>query len=208
MSFHATKFFHTFEGGAITTNDDSLANKIRLMINFGFKGYDNVISLGTNGKMNEISAAMGLTMMDQLKEMIGDNKSKYMLYDRLLGLIDGIRLLRYHEDNKANYQYIVLEIDESKAGIHRDLVLKIFHAENILSRRYFYPGCHRMEPYRCEASEDKGSLKETEALSERIMCLPTGPSLDKGRIESICALLKFIITHSREIKDKASEKFV
>src|SRR6185369_3387994 len=68
FSFHATKFFNTFEGGAVTTNDDDLAEKIRLMKNFGFAGYDQVIYLGTNGKMSEVSAAMGLTSLESLDD--------------------------------------------------------------------------------------------------------------------------------------------
>ncbi len=208
MSFHATKFFNTLEGGAVTTNDDALAERIRLMINFGFEGYDNVICAGTNGKMNEVSAAMGLTMMDHLKTTIEDNESKYALYERLLGSIEGIQFMRYNGDNKANYQFIVLELDESKMKLQRDLMIKIFHAENIVVRRYFYPGCHRMEPYRSQANVVKNSLKETEALSERIICLPTGPSIDKEKIENICAFLKFIIVHGSEISDKALENIL
>ena len=77
FSFHATKFFNTFEGGAVATNDDALAKKIRLMKNFGFSGYDNVIYIGTNGKMNELSAAMGLTGLESLKDFITVNKRNY-----------------------------------------------------------------------------------------------------------------------------------
>ena len=74
FSFHATKFLNTFEGGAVVTNNDVLADRIRLMKNFGFKGYDNVIYIGTNGKMNELSAAMGISSLDKLEEIISLNQ--------------------------------------------------------------------------------------------------------------------------------------
>ena len=80
FSFHATKFFNTFEGGAVVTNDDELAAKIRLMTNFGFAGYDNVIYVGTNGKMSEVSAAMGLTGLESLDEFIATNLHNYEAY--------------------------------------------------------------------------------------------------------------------------------
>ena len=80
FSFHATKFFNTFEGGAVVTNDDDLAAKIRLMTNFGFAGYDNVIYVGTNGKMPEVSAAMGLTGLESLDEFIAANRRNHAAY--------------------------------------------------------------------------------------------------------------------------------
>ena len=80
FSFHATKFFNTFEGGAIATNDDQLAHKLRLMKNFGFEGKDNVIHLGTNAKMSEISAAMGLASFAKIDEFVDTNKRNYQLY--------------------------------------------------------------------------------------------------------------------------------
>src|SRR5207247_3514885 len=78
FSFHATKFFNTFEGGAVTTNDDELAEKIRLMKNFGFSGFDNVIYIGTNGKMNELSAVMGLTGLESLNDFVYINRRNYL----------------------------------------------------------------------------------------------------------------------------------
>src|SRR5438477_2964192 len=148
FSFHATKFVNTFEGGAIVTNDSELAEKLRLMRNFGFAGLDTVTSVGTNGKMSEASAAMGLTCLESLDGFIEANRRNYHLYKQQLARIPGISLLRYQEDEKCNYQYAVLEIDEAVTGISRDMLDEILWAENVLTRRYFYPGCHLMEPYR------------------------------------------------------------
>jgi len=109
FSFHATKFFNTFEGGAVVTNDDDFAYKVRLMRNFGFVGYDNVICLGTNGKMNEVCAAMGLINLENIDKFIEINYRNYKCYQRELEDIEGVRLLPYDEKEKCNFQYIVLE---------------------------------------------------------------------------------------------------
>jgi dTDP-4-amino-4,6-dideoxygalactose transaminase len=80
FSFHATKFINSFEGGAIATNDDALNEKLRLMKNFGFAGFDKVIYLGTNGKMSEVSAAMGLTSLESIDEFVAVNRRNYEAY--------------------------------------------------------------------------------------------------------------------------------
>src|SRR5947207_1988085 len=113
FSFHATKFFNTFEGGAVVTDDDGLASRIRLMKNFGFSGYDNVVYIGTNGKMTEMAAAMGLTSLESLNKFVEHNRDNYLEYRQQLGGLDGVSLLSYDPPNKYNYQYIVAEIDES-----------------------------------------------------------------------------------------------
>src|SRR5207249_2174991 len=169
FSFHATKFLNTFEGGAVVTNDDELAAKIRLMRNFGFAGYDIVSSFGTNGKMSEVSAAMGLTSLESLEKFVAANYRNYKEYRQQLAEVPGVSLLTYNQDEKCNYHYIVLEIDEGALGITRDQLDDILWAENVLSRRYFYPGCHRMEPYRTRSVQASLSLHETEKLAARVL---------------------------------------
>src|SRR6266568_2706279 len=153
FSFHATKVLNTFEGGAVVTNDNELAAKIQLMRNFGFAGYDIVSSLGTNGKMSEVSAAMGLTSLESLEKFVTANYRNYEEYRQELAEVPGVSVLAYDQDEKCNYHYIVLEIDEGALGIARDQLDDILWAENVLSRRYFYPGCHRMEPYRTRSAQ-------------------------------------------------------
>ena len=189
FSFHATKFFNTFEGGAVATNDDELANKIRLMKNFGFHGYDNVIYIGTNGKMTEVCAAMGLTNLESLDVFIATNKRNYELYREGLGNIPGMRLMAYDKAHSLNYQYIVLEVDEELFGMSRDALVDLLHAHNVIARRYFYPGCHRMEPYRSFFPHSGLLLPETERLVGRVMLLPTGTSLNDSQIRTICGLI-------------------
>jgi dTDP-4-amino-4,6-dideoxygalactose transaminase len=190
FSFHATKFFNAFEGGAIVTNDDELAASVRLMRNFGFAGYDQVTSVGTNGKMSEISAAMGLTGLESLEEFIAVNYRNYKCYQRELADQPGIRLFPHNEVERGNYQYITVEIDESVTRLSRDRLMQVLWAENILARRYFYPGCHRMEPYRSYYSHAAQSLSETEKVTERVFCLPTGMSVTSTDIAVICRIIR------------------
>jgi len=203
FSFHATKFFNSFEGGAITTNNDELAQRMRSMRNFGFAGLDNVVDLGTNGKMSEISAAMGLTSLESLDEFIDVNRRNYHGYFVGLDGIPGIQLIQYDPQEKNNYQYVVIEIHEETA-ISRDLLVEILHAENVRARRYFFPGCHQMEPYR---SKSGLSLPETEKLSRRVLQLPTGTAVNDKDIEKICNIIRFVVHASDDILKKMEQEY-
>lgn len=201
FSFHATKFFNTFEGGAIATNDDDLAARIRLMRNFGFSGYDNVISIGTNGKMSEVSAAMGLTNLKSLDDFVSANYRNYRKYQQELSKIPGVSFIQYDEREKCNFQYMAVEVDSQITGIHRDVLIKVLHAENVRARRYFWPGCHRMEPYRSYFPNSYLSLPQTEKIAYRIMVLPTGSAVSEADIETICAILRTAIDNAEEIRE-------
>ena len=200
FSFHATKFFNTFEGGAITTNDDDLAAKMRLMKNFGFAGQDRVIYVGTNGKMNEVSAAMGLTSLESLDEFIDTNRTNYECYREALSGVAGINMLAYDTLERCNYQYVVLEVDETVAGLSRDELVKVLWAENVMARRYFYPGCHRMEPYRSDPFYVSTELPVTEALSERLITLPTGTVVGPEYIDKIGEIIRTAIQRAPELR--------
>jgi dTDP-4-amino-4,6-dideoxygalactose transaminase len=202
FSFHATKFFNTFEGGAIVTNNDELAAKIRLMKNFGFSGYDNVIYIGTNGKMSEVSAAMGLTSLESLDDFISVNYRNYKQYEHELAGIPGISLFTYGETEKSNYQYVVLEVDQSATQVSRDQLIHILSSENVLARRYFYPGCHRMEPYRSYFPHVGLLLPETEKLVQRVLLLPTGTAVGLGEITTICEIIRLVVVRGEEVRGK------
>lgn len=204
FSFHATKFFNTFEGGAVVTNDDELAARVRLMKNFGFAGYDNVIYIGTNGKMNEVSAAMGLTGLESLDEFIAVNYRNYKEYERQLEGMLGVQLVTHDETEKRNYQYIILEIDEAVTHVSRDQLVEILHAENVLARRYFYPGCHQMEPYRSHFPHAGLLLPETEKLVNRVLSLPTGTAVGTDEIGKVCQIVRFAVEHGAEIGSRLS----
>ncbi|MEK6334556.1 MAG: DegT/DnrJ/EryC1/StrS family aminotransferase [Acidobacteriota bacterium] len=197
FSFHATKFINSFEGGAVVTNDDELALKMRLMRNFGFTYYDQTDSVGTNGKMSEVSAAMGLTNLECIDEFISINYRHYKQYEKELAGLAGVRIIPYDEGEKCNYQYVVLEIDPGTIGLTRDVLMKALHVENVLVRRYFYPGCHRMEPY--HSSFPDLVLPETERVAERVLCLPTGTGVTAEQITVICKLIGSVVQNGVEV---------
>ena len=202
FSFHATKFFNSFEGGAVVTNDDGLAGKIRLMKNFGFAGYDNVVYVGTNGKMTEVAAAMGLTSLESLDDFIAVNRRNYEHYRAGLERVPGIRLIDYDPAERCNYQYVVVEIDEEAVGLSRDDLQHVLWAENVLARRYFYPGCHRMEPYRTSFPNAGRLLPESERLAQRVLSLPTGTAVGPAEIAKVCRIISFAVAHAPQVRER------
>lgn len=189
LSFHATKFFNTFEGGAVVTNDDALAEAMRLMRNFGFADLDKVIHPGTNGKMIEIAAAMGLVNLRSLDDVIAANRRNYMAYRESLRGIDGVRLLEYDEGERNNYQYVVLEVDDGCAA-SRDTLVAALRAENVFARRYFWPGCHNMEPYRSLFPHAGLVLPATDAVARSVVVLPTGQTMDPDMIATVAQIIR------------------
>lgn len=188
FSFHATKFFNTFEGGAVVTDDDDLAAQMRLMKNFGFSGYDNVIYPGTNGKMTEVCAAMGLTGLEGLAAFTGVNRRNHAAYREGLRGLDGIRLLEFREETTPNYQYVVAEVDAA-FPLTRDELVAVLHAERILARRYFWPGCHRMEPYRSLFPHAGLMLPATIGVADRVVVLPTGTAVTEADVRTVCDVI-------------------
>jgi len=192
LSFHATKFFNTFEGGAVLTNDNALAEKMRLMRNFGFAGLDNVIHPGTNGKMIEIAAAMGLVNLDAIDSVVEANRNNHHTYRQQLDGLPGIRLLAFDETERNNYQYVVMEVG-TECTVSRDRIIEALHAENILARKYFWPGCHNMKPYRELYPHAGLMLPNTQQVANRVVVLPTGTTMRKEMVETVVAVIRTIV---------------
>jgi dTDP-4-amino-4,6-dideoxygalactose transaminase len=189
FSFHATKFLNSFEGGAVATNSASLAEKLRLMRNFGFQGYDNVVHSGVNGKMIEACAAMGLVNLQSAPDFIAENIRNFRAYEERLAELQWLRLLPYDEHERNNWQYIVVEFDET-SPLTRDEALSALHAENIFARRYFWPGCHKMAPYRQLFPDADRTLPNTNRVARHVLVLPTGNSIRDGDVETVCSVLR------------------
>lgn len=192
FSFHATKFINCLEGGVVVTNNDALAKQMRMMTNFGFTGYDRVEYLGINGKMNEVCAAMGLTNLEAMDEIIAANRRNYLAYCRELESVPGVSVIHYDPDERNNYQYVVIEVDPDVCPRNRDEIVEALHAENIIARKYFWPGCHRMEPYRTTQPEAWRNLPETERVAARVIVLPTGQAVDMSHVENITSIIRGI----------------
>lgn len=180
LSFHATKLFHTIEGGALIINDDSLVEKARYLINFGIENTESIPELGTNAKMNEFEAAMGLCMLDEIEVISQRRKVVYERYEKELGA-----LVQFQEKNvnaTQNYSYfpIILKDEEETLNVQHAL-----NHQKIFPRRYFYPSLdtlHYIEP--------KQYCKHSRDIAKRILCLPIYPELKKEDQINIIDIIK------------------
>jgi len=203
LSFHATKIFGTFEGGATLTNDAELDARIKFLRNFGFKDYDDVEYMGLNGKMTEASAAMGLAALPEVSRRIERCQRTYGLFRERLNGLPGIRLHPVGEKGRGNFQYIVMQIDEKEFGVSRKVVYRVLWKENVMGRRYFYPGCHGMAFYRAAYPTPPGRLPVTDAVSERILCLPSNLKNPDRDVARIVGVLRAIHQNAKEVKQWA-----
>jgi dTDP-4-amino-4,6-dideoxygalactose transaminase len=197
FSFHATKFVNTGEGGAITTNDERLAARLRSERRFGFDSEEGPLDAGTNGKMAEICAAVGLTYLECFDQLIAANQATHRKYQDGLAGIPGVSILALDEGDRNNHQYVVTEIDESRAGLSRDELMRVLQADNILAKRYFYPGCHRTIPGR---HGEAGQLPVTEKLVGSVLVLPGGASISPDQVETVCETLRLAVENGDEIR--------
>lgn len=194
FSFHATKVLNTFEGGAILTDDDRLANTLTKMRNFGFVGADTVAIAGLNAKMSEPCAAMGLASLPQLADVIAANRAMDARFRAALADIPGLRLVA--SPAGSNFHYLVAEVDAAQFGLSRDALLYALHTEGVFARRYYYPGCHRTAPF---LSADTDPLPVTEAMGRRILQLPTGTSVTAEEVVEIGRLIRLCHVHAADI---------
>ena len=181
FSLHATKIFSSGEGGAITTNCDTLAEKLKYMRNFGFCQRDETNGLGINGKMSELSAAYGLSHLDDLELNISNNKRIYELYLDIFSKNENISFLNYNFDGQSNYQYIVARV----INLKRDEIVNYYHRNKVYVRRYFFPGCHRMLPYKNDPRYRNVKLPNTEEVSKNIIVFPTGRQMNKESVQRL-----------------------
>jgi dTDP-4-amino-4,6-dideoxygalactose transaminase len=206
FSFHATKIVNAFEGGAIATRDPGVAARARLARNFGFAGYDEVVGLGLNGKMSEASAAMALTSLESLDHFLAANRRNYGIYKNLLTGQPGLGLLAPAPGDDWNHHYVVLDVDPARAGIGRDDLLSVLWAEGIFARRYFHPGCHRMEPYASREPDASRRLPVTERVLARALLLPTGTAVGPRQAETVAAIVRTAVAHAPAVRARLAER--
>ena len=180
LSFHATKLFHTIEGGALIINDDELVQKARYLINFGIKNQEEIPHLGTNAKMNEFEAAMGLCVLDDMEKIKNKRKSLIENYKKeLKGLV------QFQEQNDhatENYSYFPILFKSEKELLK---IQKALNSEQIFPRRYFHPSLDTLEYI-----EPKQECKISRDISKRILCLPVFVELSLKEQEKIIDIIK------------------
>jgi dTDP-4-amino-4,6-dideoxygalactose transaminase len=179
ISFHATKLFHTIEGGAVITDNEELANKVRLMINFGITGPESIESLGTNAKMNEFEAAMGLCVLDEIKDIVGQREEIWGIYRKELAGKVKFQEWSVHVQNHA-YAPVLFENE-----IQLIRVLKKLNQVHIYPRRYFYPSLNTIQ-----YMKSMDPCKKSEDIASRILCLPIYPGLDEQTLSKITEIIK------------------
>jgi dTDP-4-amino-4,6-dideoxygalactose transaminase len=190
MSFHATKVFNTFEGGAIISHDEKMKNRIDFLKNFGFADEVTVVAPGINAKMNEVQAAMGLLQLKTVDANIEKRRQVTMLYRELLNNTPGVKFLEDIPGVRHCYSYFPIFIEEESYGISRDNLYKRLKHENIYGRRYFYPLISQFPTYRGIESARPGKMPVAEKIAKEVICLPLYPELSFDTIEKICNFIK------------------
>ncbi|MBA7696231.1 dTDP-4-amino-4,6-dideoxy-D-glucose transaminase [subsurface metagenome] len=189
MSFHATKVFTTFEGGAIICHDEATKRRIDNLKNFGFADETTVIAPGINAKMNEFQASLGLLQLKYIDQAIEKRKQIAHQYREGLKNISGISYLEDMPDVKHCYAYFPVLIDEDEYGKKRDEVYEELKQHNIYGRRYFYPLISQFPTYRELESAKFGKMLVAEKVTEDVLCLPIYPALDKDMVKNICEII-------------------
>jgi dTDP-4-amino-4,6-dideoxyglucose len=197
LSFHATKIANSFEGGAIVTADAGLAERAAIMRNFGFVDEDEVVGLGTNAKLSEAGAAMGLASLDALDGFLAASRANYAAYTEALAEVPGVTLLPFDPPEDFNCHYVTIDVDPAVAGLGRDELRATLVAENVLARRYFYPGCHRVPPY---DRQPQPALPVTERVLDRCLSLPTGTAVAPRDAATVGRLIGLAISRPDAVR--------
>ncbi len=187
FSFHATKIFHTMEGGALTYYNEDLNEQLDLLKNFGIKNETEIVVPGTNAKMNELQAAIGLLNLKLINKEILKRKKLISVYKENLKDMEGIEYLDDAKDTEHNYQYFPIIINQDKYKCDRDQTYNHLMKYNVYSRKYFYPLC---TDYKFSKHETSYDIPNAERISKQILCLPLYGELTQNEVEKICEILK------------------
>jgi dTDP-4-amino-4,6-dideoxygalactose transaminase len=186
FSFHATKVFNTIEGGALSFSDQELERKLYLLHNFGIAGPEDVLCAGTNAKMNEFQALMGMASLPYVDQQIAKRKSKVERYRSLLNWVEGIRVIPENTLIHSNYAYFPILIDEKTYGMTRDELFLLLASHNIFARKYFYP---LIPNYECYRGKFRADVPTANYVADRIMTLPLWSDIPEDAIDEICQVI-------------------
>jgi len=191
LSFHATKVFNTFEGGAIICHDEKTKKRIDYLKNFGFAGEITVIAPGINAKMNEVQAAFGLLQLKHFAKNTQLRREKVETYKKLLKNIQGITFLEHAKNVDYNYAFFPIFINEKEYGKSRDELYDLLKSNNICGRRYFYPLISEFSTYKNLDSAKRENLPTANRIANEVICLPLYSELDVNSIVQICSIINY-----------------
>lgn len=189
LSFHATKVFNTFEGGAIICKDAKTKQHIDRLKNFGFVDELTVVAAGINGKMSELNAAFGLLQLEHVDEAIDARRQIDEFYRASLSGVDGITVIKRINTSRANYSYFPILVDASYP-LSRDALFKLLKEAGVFARRYFYPLITDFPMYRGLPSARSGNLPVAADAASKVICLPLYPNLALEDQERIVDLIR------------------
>ena len=188
LSFHATKVFNTFEGGAIVCPDAKTKVRIDRLKNFGHEGEVTVVAPGINGKMNEFNAALGLLQLKYIDQAIARRKELDLAYRERLKDVKGIRCIDESGEKIANYAYFPILV-EADYPIRRDDLYRKLKENSIHPRRYFYPLISDFPMYRGLPSANKENLPAATSVTRKVLCLPIYPGLEISVIDEVTRII-------------------
>ena len=206
FSFHATKVLSATEGGCITTNSDETAAKLRNIRSSYGAGTPVPVVKTSNGRMSELQAAIGLMSLEDFDKNQASNKKLFEVYTDRLKDIDGIELYVPKNVTKSNYQYAACDVEADEFGMSRDTLLQVLQAENVLARRYFYPGTHRCLGFDIDADEVAKRLPVTERLCLTGLQLPLGARVSVDAAHKICDVIEFAKSSAQKLNDAVESR--
>jgi len=186
LSFHATKVFHTIEGGAVCFPGDRLERTLYNLKNFGIRSEEHVEYVGANAKMNEFQAAMGLCNLRHVGKAIASRRRAAEQYQERLKDVPGLRVWEKQADTEANYAYFPVRVEEKEYGESRDSLYARLKEQGIHGRKYFYPLTSHFECY----ADCKGETPRAERIANEILCLPMYAGMDEETVERVCRVLR------------------
>ncbi|WP_161865560.1 DegT/DnrJ/EryC1/StrS family aminotransferase [Pseudomonas yangonensis] len=189
LSFHATKVFNTFEGGAIICPDAKTKQRINYLKNFGFANETTVVAPGINGKMNEVQAAFGLLQLKHIDLALARREHLFERYRAELSAVPGVRLPEISSDVNWNYAYCPVFVS-GVYPITRDELYELLRREGILARRYFYPLLSDFPMYRGFKGSSHAELPEAQNISNHVICLPMFPDMQEQQQDRIISLIR------------------
>jgi dTDP-4-amino-4,6-dideoxygalactose transaminase len=195
LSLHATKVMHCAEGGILFFEDDRLAKKLHLLRNFGIEGYDDSPEIGINGKLSELHAALGLTVLKHAETEWVARKKILLRYRENFRKISGCELHPGGEDpNDGHYAVLVFE---DPSGKTRDRAYRFLHEQGVIARRYFYPMPSQIPAYQRHPSSSESSLPIAHEMSRRVLILPLFGSLPFNKVDDVCELVESVLKRNQ-----------